>query len=83
MIMANLNKLKETKLKEYYINNKKKNKNGIKNKNCNYYIKNHIYTNIKNMPNTSNHRSTKKIFFFIQIPNVLFNFGYKNIPISQ
>ena len=60
VIMGNLNKLKETKLKEYYINNKKKNKNGIKNKNSNYCIKNHIYMNIKNMPNTANNRFTTK-----------------------
>ena len=56
IIMENLNKLKETKLKEYYINNK--NKNATKNKNSNYCIKNHIYTNIKNMPYTTNNRMT-------------------------
>ena len=54
IIMGNLNKLKETKLKEYYINNKKK--NGTKNKNSKYCIKNRIYTNIKNLPYTANNR---------------------------
>ena len=60
IIMGNLNKLKETKLKEYYINNKNKNKNGLKNKSSKYCIKNHIYTNIKNMPNTVNNRIIEK-----------------------
>jgi hypothetical protein len=60
IIMGNLNKIKETKLKEYYINNKKKKKNGIRNKNSKYCIKNHIYTNIKNMPNTTNNRIISK-----------------------
>ena len=56
IIMRNLNKLKETKLKEYYVNNKNKNKNGLKNKSSKYCIKNHIYTNIRNTPNTVNNR---------------------------
>ena len=58
VIMGNINKLKDTKLKEYYINNK--NKNVIRNKNSKYCIKNHIYSNIKNMPNTTNNRIISK-----------------------
>ena len=60
IIMENLNKIKGTKLKEYYINNKKKKKKGIRNKNSKYYIKNNIYTNIKNLPNTTNNRILSK-----------------------
>ena len=65
IIMGNLNKIKESKLKEYYINNKNKNKKGIRNKNSKYCIKNHIYTNIKNMPNTTNNRIVSKKNNFI------------------
>ena len=61
VIVGNLNKLKETKLKEYYnINNRNKNKNGVRNKNSKYCIKNHIYSNIKNIPNTTNNRMINK-----------------------
>ena len=56
IILENLNKLKETKLKEYYINNK--NKKTTKNKNSKYCIKNHIYSNIKSMPYTANNRES-------------------------
>ena len=51
----NLNRLKDTKLKEYYINNNNY-KNNEKNTNSKYCIKNRIYNFIKNMPNTTNNR---------------------------
>ena len=60
IIMGNLNKLKETKLKEYYINNKNKNKNGVRNKNSKYCIKNHIYSKMKNIKNMTNNKMINK-----------------------
>ena len=80
VIMGNLNKLKETKLKEYYINNKKKNKNGIKNKNSNYCIKNHIFTNIKNMPSTANNRFRTKKNNFLHTNSQHFELDKKISP---
>ena len=83
VIMGNLNKLKETKLKEYYINNKNKSKNGNKNKNSKYCIKNHIYSNIKNMPYTTNNRMTIKKNNFINTNSQHFNlFSDKKISPS-